>query len=186
MWLQYRTVAVDQCTNTLWPYSVQTLRLIKVKQQNSSWSRWDKDDKKKTKNPRLPGSFAHPHTDLQAQICHLQYSLTLLHVRALRHMETQWCFDNIPSVIYRARIRLLPSFSDFFPSLGVSVHVSFLLQLYTHTHTHIFSQVIQITVLNVSRLTLASGSGTTHRAGGFPTQPPRFELKHIHSWKLKT
>lgn len=61
--------------------------------------------------------FAHPHTDPQAQICHLQY------------------------VIYRACIRLLPSFSDFLsPTLRVS------LLFFAPSHAQIFSQVIQITV----------------------------------------
>lgn len=138
LWFQHRKVAVDHCTNTLCSYSVQTLRLINVKnpepflkREPAEWhilpiERWQRGN-----------------TD-PAQICRLKYSppssSSLTHKR---HMETRWCFDNKPSVIFRAWTRLLPSIFGFLFPLPVSSHV----------FTHIFSQVIQITVLNGSRLT---------------------------------
>lgn len=135
----------------LQPYSVETAWLIKFKKQNGCWRSicrmahfTDTETTKRKLNRGVAWErFAHPHTDPQAQICHLQY------------------------VIYRACIRLLPSFSDFLsPTLRVS------LLFFAPSHAQIFSQVIQITVAYLICHAWLSPQDYRGLLGFFYTQPP--------------
>lgn len=91
--------------------------------------------------------FAHPHTDPQAQICHLQY------------------------VIYRACIRLLPSFSDFLSPHSPCLSLVFRSLARTD---FLSGDPDHSSLLNMSRLTLASGlqRGQEGCWVFFYTQPP--------------
>lgn len=148
---------MGQCANTPQPYSAQTAWLIRFKKQNASLKehlqngtlRYEEDDKERTKTAGLPGKALPTH----ALTHKLRYATSS---GRFRERASDFC----------------ASFSSSSPH---SLSVPCLSLVFTPSHAQIFSQVIQITVLSMSRLTFASGLQKGQEAFFFfffPTRPP--------------
>lgn len=137
--IQYENPAVCYSINALGPYSVQTLWRIKVKKRSRSWWRLCRmahfpSARKWQRKTKLQSCLeAHrPPTHWPTSADMLLTACDLLKVTFLHTQTRTYTHTLLPPLLFLSVVFLLP-------------------------HTQIFSQVIQIRVLNVSRLTFASG-----------------------------